>query len=167
MDDRGQRHHRFPGNFFIIMILLFQIKKPSFPMGTRTEKTFLRYHLVCRKNRPLCTVPTHRLPVNAGIASEDTLENPFPPALSGPFAAPLFAPLSAPGTLCGCALQFYFRLNGFGIKLCFLYYRCVRLSRTNFRHRRTNLIFPDNATDDADDLGIGTVNGRIILVFRH
>ena len=47
---RGKCHHRFPGNFFVIMILLFQIKKPSFPMGTRTEKTFLRYHLVCRKS---------------------------------------------------------------------------------------------------------------------
>jgi len=31
---------------------------------------------------------------------------PVPPALDGPFAAPLFAPLSAPGTLCGCAGSF-------------------------------------------------------------
>ena len=28
--------------------------------------------------RPLCTVPTHRLPVNAGNASEDTEANLFP-----------------------------------------------------------------------------------------
>ena len=61
-------------------------------------------------------MPTHRLPVNAGNASEDTGgERPFPTALCGPFAAPLFAPLSAPGTLCGCALQLYSRIDGFDI----------------------------------------------------
>ena len=135
----GQACHRFPGSFLVILKTPFN-KKALVPRREQGQKIhFLRYHLVCRKIRPLCTVPTHRLPVNAGIASEDTLENPFPPALSGPFAAPLFAPFSAPGTLCGCALQFYFRLNGFGIRLCFLYYSCVRLSRTNFLQRRTNV----------------------------
>ena len=40
-------------------------------------------------------MPTHPLPSNAGNASEDTQDEPFPPALDGPFANPLFAPLSA------------------------------------------------------------------------
>ena len=134
---RGKCHHRFPGNFFVIMILLFQIKKPLFPMGTRTEKIFLRYHLVCRKSGHSARCQHTVCPLTLALRQKILWKNPFPPALSGPFAAPLFAPLSAPGTLCGCALQFYFRLNGFGIKLCLLYYRCVCLSRTNFRQRRT------------------------------
>ena len=167
MGCRGQRHHRFPGNFFIIMILLFQIKKPSFPMGTRTEKTFLRYHLVCRKIRPLCTVPTHRLPVNAGIASEDTLEKSISPCPQRPICCPAFRSALSPRNSLWMRIAVLLPLQWFCIRLCFLYYSCVRLSRTNFRHRWTILIFPDNATDDADDLGIGTVNGRIILVFRH
>ena len=63
---------------------------------------------------PLIPVPTHRLPVNAGNASKDTEGSLLVPlALGGPFTGSLFAPLSAPGTLCGCALQFYFRFNGF------------------------------------------------------
>ena len=43
---------------------------------------------------------------NAGDPSEDTLEDPFPSALCGPFAVPLFAPIPAPGALCGCADSF-------------------------------------------------------------
>ena len=93
------------------------IKKVLVPLREQGQKVhFLRYHLVCRMNRPLCPVPTHRLPVNAGNASEDTGgESPFLTALCGPFAAPLFAPLSAPGTLCGCAIQLYSRIDGFNI----------------------------------------------------
>ena len=44
--------------------------------GARTEIQFLRYHLACRRySDRLMTAPTRRLPVNAGIASEDTEEN--------------------------------------------------------------------------------------------
>ena len=111
----------------------------SLPLrGARTGNTYLRYHLACRNNRPLIPAPTRRLPVNAGNASEDTEGSRLVlPALSGPFAAPLFAPLSAPGTLCGCALQLYFRFIGFmQYRLTPLNHKCVPLSSTIFHPRR-------------------------------
>ena len=107
----------------------------SLPLrGARTGNTYLRYHLACRNNRPLTPAPTRRLPVNAGNASADTEgSRPVLPALCGPFAAPLFAPLSAPGTLCGCALQLYFRFIGFmQYRLTPLNHKCVPLSSTIF-----------------------------------
>ena len=89
-------------------------KSPCSPKGTRTENTFLRYHLVCRKIRPPLQRCQHTVcPLTLALRQKILWVTPFPPALGGPFTAPLFAPLSAPGTLCGCALQFYFRLNGF------------------------------------------------------
>ena len=85
-----------PSTFGSFHKVFLPIKNAPAPTtGTRTENTFLRYHLACRKIRPLIPVPTHRLPHNAGNASKDTQEVPFPSALGGPFAAPLFAPLSA------------------------------------------------------------------------
>ena len=53
----------------------FPYKKVLTPpyRGARTEIQFLRYHLACRRySDRLMTAPTRRLPVNAGIASEDT-----------------------------------------------------------------------------------------------
>lgn len=64
-------------------------------MGNKDRIDILRYHLVCCETQPLMQMPTHPLPDNAGIASEDTKDEPVPPALGGPFAAPLFALLSA------------------------------------------------------------------------
>ena len=70
--------------------------------------------------RPLCTAPTRRLPVNAGNASEDTLVTHFPL----PSAAHLLPRFSLCSqlcrTLCGCALQLYFRFVGFN--LCYAIY---------------------------------------------
>ena len=70
--------------------------------------------------RPLCTAPTRRLPVNAGNASEDTLVTHFPL----PSAAHLLPRFSLCSqlcrTLCGCALQLYFRFVGFD--LCYALY---------------------------------------------
>ena len=77
------------------------------------------------------TVPTHRLPLTQAIRQQILRRIPFPSALGGPFAAPLFAPLSAAGTLCGCAAQFYFRFCGLNIVTLFNY-RFVFLSRTFF-----------------------------------
>ena len=108
--------------------------------------------------RPLCTVPSHRLPVNAGNASEDTEANLFPL----PSAAHLllrFSRRSQPeetlnkssaintcrlvyrflgDTLCGCAGNFTPASMVCGIMLCLLYYKCVRLSRTKILHEWTN-----------------------------
>ena len=66
-------------------------------MGEQGQKVnFCGTTLFAELLRPLCPVPTHRLPVNAGNASKDTEEFlPVPLALGGPFAESLFAPLSA------------------------------------------------------------------------
>ena len=86
--------------------------------------------------RPLCPVPTHRLPVNAGNASKDTWVSPFP----SPWAAHLPVRFSLRsqlcGTLCGCAADFTPAFCGFNM-LCLLNTKCVRLSRTFFRTART------------------------------
>ena len=87
----------------------------------------------------LTTVPTHRLPLTQAIRQR-ILRIPFPRALGGPFAAPLFAPISAPGTLCGCAGSFTSAsLVSYGFTS--LNYISVRLSRTFFRHRWNGLSF--------------------------
>ena len=88
-------------------VSLLKIKKVLVPpMGNKDRNNkFCGTTLFAEKIRPLSTVPTHRLPHNAGTASKDTRKSVLS-ALGGPFAAPLFAPLSAPGTLCGCAYSF-------------------------------------------------------------
>ena len=80
--------------------------------GARTEKTISAVPPCLPLSRPLIPVPTHRLPHNAGNASKILRPKPVPFALCGPFAAPLHAPLSAPGTLCGGDKQLYFRFVG-------------------------------------------------------
>ena len=111
-----------------------KIKNAPVPAtGTRTENTISAVP-PCLPEFPAtsATVPTHRLPLTQALCQQILRVSPFPSALGGPFAAPLFAPLSASGTLCGCAAQFYFRLNGFLIVTLFNY-TIVRLSRTFFR----------------------------------
>ena len=108
-----------PSTFGSFHKVFLPIKNAPAPTtGTRTENTFLRYHLACRKIRPLIPVPTHRLPHNAGNASKDTQETPFPSALGGPFAAPLFAPLSALRNSLWMRLQLYFRFKGLWLSIC-------------------------------------------------
>lgn len=121
------------------MLLSRKTKKSLLPrLGEQGQNLqILRYHLVCRlQKRPLCTVPTHRLPHNAGIASEDTWEHPF----SLPSAAHLllrFSPRSQLcGTLCGCAGSFTSASSVCLLNLEPLYTRKVRLSRTFFRGRK-------------------------------
>ena len=85
--------------------------------GTRTELTNSAVPpCLPIANRPLSTVPTHRLPNNAGIASEDTRKSVLP-ALGGPFAAPLFALLSALRDSLWMRLQLYFRVFGLSFEL--------------------------------------------------
>ena len=71
------------------------MKKVLVPPGNKDRILTLRYHLVYRETRSLMTMPTHRLPHNAGKASDDTGERPVLSALGGPFAAPLIAVLPA------------------------------------------------------------------------
>ncbi len=73
-------------------------------------------------------MPTHPLPDNAGIASEDTKRSAFPPALGGPFAGLLTALLSAMQDSLWERHQLYFRLIGFRFNLRILYHIPTRLS---------------------------------------
>ena len=71
-------------------------KMSSFPCGNKDRKyDFCGTTLFAGKLRPLCPVPTHRLPVNAGIASEDTLASAISPCPRRPICCSAFrAPLS-------------------------------------------------------------------------
>ena len=95
-------------------------KAPAPTMGTRTETQFCGTTLFAGSPRPLIPMPTHRLPHNAGNASKDTQAQPFPSALGGPFAAPLFALLSAMQNSLWMRLQFYFRFFGLVLLVFFI-----------------------------------------------
>ena len=115
-----------------------KIKKSSLPLrGARTGNTNLRYHLACRRSGRSSRCQHIVCPLTLAMRQKILRRVPVPPALNGPFAAPLFAPLSAPGTLCGCAMQLYFRFIGFmQYRLTPLNHKSVPLSSTIFHHRR-------------------------------
>ena len=75
-------------------------------LGNKDRIDILRYHLVCRRSDHLMQMPTHPLPHNAGIASEDTRLAPFPlpSAAHLPVRLPPCSQLCR--TLCGCASDF-------------------------------------------------------------
>ena len=103
------------------------IKKVLVPLREQGQKVhFLRYHLVCRINRPLCPVPTHRLPVNAGNASEDTQGDPFSHCPLRPICCPAFrSALSCRNSL-WMRCQLYSRIDGFWIcYACYTTNMCV------------------------------------------
>ena len=96
-------------------------KSPCSQIGNKDRKdNFCGTTLFAAVKRPLCPVPTHRLPVNAGIASEDTLVSHFPLPSAAHFSESLFAPLSALRNSLWMRFRFYSRLNGF--KLCYALY---------------------------------------------
>jgi len=101
------------------------MKKVLVPLWEQGQKIhFCGTTLFAGSLRPLCPVPTHRLPVNAGNASEDTEEIPVLPALGGPFAAPLFAPLSALRHSLWMRWQLYFRVHGLSYDMLFIQQKC-------------------------------------------
>ena len=63
-------------------------------------------------------MPTHRLPLTQALRQQILRVTPFPSALGGPFAAPLFAPLSAVQNSLWMRLQLYFRLYGLVLSVC-------------------------------------------------
>ena len=82
-------------------------KSPCSTWEQGQKRHFLRYHPGCRTNRPLCPVPTHRLPVNAGTASEDTQAKALSPCPRRPIVPNRFSLRSQLcGTLGGCASGF-------------------------------------------------------------
>ena len=128
------------GSFHKVFLPIKNAPAPT--IGTRTERTFLRYHLACRKIRPLIPVPTHRLPHNAGNASKDTQVSPFPL----PSAAHLLPRFSLRSqlceTLCGCACNFTSASKVYGYQFVLLNYTFVRLSSTFFHIPWKWLLFP-------------------------
>ena len=80
----GQAHHRFPGSFLVIVKTPFN-KKVLVPRREQGQKdNFCGTTLLAGNSGHSVTVPTHRLPVNAGIASEDTLGDPISPCPQRP-----------------------------------------------------------------------------------
>ena len=137
----GQACHRFPGSFFNIIHAPLQQKSPCSPKGTGTENTLSAVPpcLLIKISR-LITVPTHRLPVNAGIASEDTLGDPISPCPQRPICCPAFrSALSYAELSVDAPCSFTSASMVSVIRLCLLYNNCVRLSRTIFHHRRTGV----------------------------
>ena len=111
-------------------------KAPVPTTGTRTENTFLRYHLVCRILRPLCNSANTPSALNAGNTSADTKGCSLFPLPSAAHLLPRFSLRSQLcETLCGCAVQFYFRFKGLYMVSLFNY-TSVRLSRTFFHRWR-------------------------------
>ena len=108
-------------------------------MGTRTE-----IHSAvppCLQGLP-CRSPRCQhtgCPVTQATRQKILRKFPFPSALGGPFAAPLFALLSALQNSLWMRLQFYFRVKGLCYRFVLLNYTFVRLSSTFFRARRNVL----------------------------
>lgn len=111
---------------------------PSLPLGNKDRIDILRYHLVCCLRSHLMQMPTHPLPLTQATRQKILRTSPFPTALNGPFADPLFALLSALQNSLWMRCQLYFRINGFIFKLCLLYTIRVHLSSTFFHRMRTS-----------------------------
>ena len=71
------------------------------------------------------TVPTHRLPDNAGNASEDTLVAQFPLPSAAHYTNPLFAPLSALRHSLWMRCGLYSRLIGLSYVMLFIHQLCA------------------------------------------
>ena len=133
----GQHRHRFPGNLCSITIS-FTTKKSLFPEGNKDRK-YISAVPPCLPQTygRSVTVPTHRLPGNAGIASEDTWDFSRSPCPQRPICEIAFrSPLSY-GELSVDALSALLPPQWFLYRLCLLYNNCVPLSSSNFRRPRT------------------------------
>ena len=103
------------------------------------KKHFCGTPLFAGKTGRLCTVPTHCLPVNAGNASEDTLESSISPCPQRPICRSAFRSALSFAVLSVDALPVLLPLQWFAVlKLWMLYNKSVRLSSTNFLELRTN-----------------------------
>ena len=112
------RHHRLPGSFLIAITPY--MKKVLAPLREQGQKIHFCGTTLLAGNLPLCPVPTHRLPVNAGNASEDTLVSHFSLPSAAHLSDPLFAPLSAMRCSLWMRFRLYSRVKGF--KLCYALY---------------------------------------------
>ena len=101
------------------------------------KKQFLRYHLVCRKSDRSSRRQHAVCPVTLAMRQKILWYTPFPSALGGPFAAPLFALLSAMQNSLWMRLAALLPLRWFQLMLRHLYTIRVCLSRTFFHRERT------------------------------
>ena len=89
--------------------------------GTRTEKTISAVPPCLPEKSDRSARCQHTgCPLTLAMRQKILRMNPVLPALSGPFAAPLFAPLSAVRNSLWMRLQLYSRFCGF--KLCYALY---------------------------------------------
>ena len=120
--------------------LLSGMKKVLVPQREQGQKIqFLRYHLVCRQNRPLIRRRHAVCPVTLAMRQKILRTLLFPL----PSAAHLLLRFSLPsqlwGTLCGCACSFTSASVVCFICLKSLYTMQSRLSSIIFHHLRTNV----------------------------
>ena len=132
----GQGRHRLSVRF----ISFPPNKNAPAPQREQGQKRFSAVPPCLPVFRPLCPVPTHRLPCNAGNASKDTWVSLFPL----PSAAHLLPRFSLRSqlceTLCGCACSFTSASKVCCYWFVLLNYTFVRLSRTFFHHQRNVLL---------------------------
>ena len=103
------------------------------PEGNKDRKNnFCGTTLFAGKIRPLCPVPTHRLPVNAGNASEDTEDESCSPCPQRPICCPAFRPALSCAELSVDAPAALLPLLWFQVMLCPLYSRGADLSSIIF-----------------------------------
>ena len=102
-------------------------------MGNKDRKyNFCGTTLFAGKNRPLCRRQHAVCPVTLAMRQQILRIPPVPSTLGGPFAAPLFASLSALGNSQWMRLQLYFRVCGLLIRLHPLYTIANHLSSIIF-----------------------------------
>ena len=111
-----------------------KIKKVLIPPWGNKDRNgiFLRYHLDCRRSGRSVQCQHTVCPVTGANRQKILRRKPVPSALGGPFAAPLFTPLSAPGALCGCAFGVISASLVFAVSLGILNTESVGLSSTFF-----------------------------------
>ena len=129
------RHHRLPGSFLIAITPY--MKKVLAPLREQGQKIHFCGTTLLAGNLPLCPVPTHRLPVNAGNASEDTGITIRSHCPLRPICCPAFRSALSHRNSLWMRLAALLPLPWFQTMLCSLYTICVRLSRTFLRRRWT------------------------------
>ena len=123
LERAGQTHHRLPGNFLIINT---SNKKVLVPLREQGQKIhFCGTTLFAGYSDRSARCQHTGCPLTLAMRQKILRPKPVPTALGGPFAAPLFAPFSATGTLCGCAAQLYSRFCGLTYVMLVIHEMCA------------------------------------------
>ena len=119
-----ESHHRLPGSF-LVMEHTSQIKKSLFPLGEQGQKINSAVppclqEYSCRSARCQHT----GCPLTLAMRQTILRLAPVLSALGGPFADPLFAPLSALRHSLWMRCQLYFRVCGLTYDMLFIQQKC-------------------------------------------